>query len=83
MRNNVCSDVSNRARDLNCYSSLHRHPYFVFASSQGSGETVGAQVAGPGPAYKNISHFMILKFDWGRSVNHNTALHFYNDYSVL
>ena len=55
----------------------------MYASSGGSDDTVDAQVAGPGPAYKNISHFMILKYDWGWSVNHDTALHFYNDYSLL
>ena len=74
-------DESSGARGLNFNSSLHLHPYFVYASSEGSGETVDAHVAGPGLAY-NISHVMILKFDGGWSVNPDTAIHFYNDYSL-
>ena len=32
--------VSSRARCLKFVLSLHLHPYFVFASSQGTGESV-------------------------------------------
>ena len=38
---NAHSDVSSRARGLNFGLSLHLHPYFVYASSEDSGETGG------------------------------------------
>ena len=31
--------TSNKTRDLNFGLSLHLHPYFVYAGSQGSGES--------------------------------------------
>ena len=34
------ADVAGKARDLNFCMSLYLHPYFVFASSEGFGESV-------------------------------------------
>ena len=36
---NTHADVSSEARDLNFGLSSHLHPYFVYVSSQGSGES--------------------------------------------
>ena len=35
---NANADVSSEARDLNFDLSFHLHPYFVYASSEDSGE---------------------------------------------
>ena len=36
---NAHADITSGARDLNFDLSLHLHPYFVYASSKGSGES--------------------------------------------
>ena len=47
------ADVFNRARGLNFGLSLHQHPYFMYASSKGSGFCVGSPVRA----------FVVLKCD--------------------
>ena len=37
---NIHGDITSRARGLNFGPSLHLHPYSVYTSSEGSGESV-------------------------------------------
>ena len=36
----ACADISSGARGLKLGLKLHLHPYFVYASSEGSGDTM-------------------------------------------
>ena len=44
---NACADVSRGARGLKFGLCLHLHPYFVYTSSEGSGESVQTHLSFP------------------------------------